>query len=144
MSFFKIKLRKTDRLYTKYIREIYNYTCQNPKCRRVYSSDNCRNLGVSHLWGRDRENTRFDDENCIPICTLPCHDYWGGEGRKEYEEFMVQKLGRVGYDLLMLRAHTRKDRDDVMDEFIIKKKLEILAEAKMKLLVGGVKVVAPQ
>lgn len=121
--FGTLKLRKTDTLYTRYIRERDNYTCQ--KCRRPYPRDDCRNLGVSHLWGRDHENTRFDDENCVALCYWNCHRYWGhGEGCREYEAFMIDKLGHAGYDLLMVRAHTYKKQDDKMDEFIIRRKLE--------------------
>jgi len=128
----KVRLRKTDRLYTRYIRERDDYTCQ--KCRRKYSPDACRNLVVSHFWGRGRENTRFDDENCIALCHLPCHQYWGhGEGRPEYQTFMEDKLGHTGYDLLMVRAHTTKWRDDKMDEFVIRSKMEALE----KQLIGG-------
>lgn len=136
--FGTVKLRKTDRMFTKYIRQRDDYTCQNPNCRRVYPQDDCRNLVVSHLWGRGRENTRFDDDNCIALCHCNCHRYLGhGEGRREYEAFMIERLGGTGYDLLMVRAHTSKGRDDKMDEFIIRKKMEALEQSKMKALVGG-------
>lgn len=105
-------------MWTKYIRIRDMYTCQ--KCGRVYPVGNCRNLGVSHFWGRGRENVRFDDDNCIALCTLPCHDYWGhGEGRKEYEEYMIKRLGQEGFEALMVRAHIRKKRDDNLDRIII-------------------------
>lgn len=122
MGFFKVKLRRTDLLYTQYMRQKYDYTCQ--RCGRVYASDNCRNLGVSHYWGRGHENTRFDDENCDPICTLPCHQTWGNEGREEYTAFMINKLGQDRFDLLRLRAHICKDRDDKADMIILKALLQ--------------------
>ncbi len=121
MSFFKVKLRKTDKLWSKYIRRRDNWTCQ--KCGRVYTGKK-QNLGVSHYWGRGRENTRFDEDNCISLCSLPCHQSWGhGDGRSEYTEFMKKRLGEQGYDDLMLRAHMRKDRDDVTDELYIRELL---------------------
>ena len=120
--------RKTDKLYRQYLRERQNYTCQHPNCRRIYPVDgDLNNLTVSHFWGRGHEGTRFDDENCDLLCWYPCHQNWQSEGRKEYEAFMVQKLGVEGYNRLMIRAKTPKPRDDKMDEFIIKKKLEQLA-----------------
>ena len=134
--FGKVKIRRTDTLYTRYIRERDDYTCQ--RCRRSYSRDACRNLVVSHFWGRGRENTRFDDDNCVALCQLPCHQYWGhGEGRVEYQAWMGERLGRAGVDNLMLRAHIHKDKDDIIDEFIIRKKLEAQEEAKVQALVGG-------
>ena len=121
MSFFKVKLRKTDRLWTKHIRTRDKYTCQ--KCEKTYPTESCRNLGVSHYWGRGRENTRFDEDNCIALCTLPCHQNWGGEGRQEYTDFMKQRLGEKGFADLELRAHMRKKRDDITDELYIKELL---------------------
>ena len=52
---------------------------------------------------------------------------------------MIERLGGTGYDLLMVRAHTSKGRDDKMDEFIIRKKMEALEQAKVGAVVGGVK-----
>lgn len=130
---WQVRPRKTDSLYTRYIRERDDYTCQ--RCRRPYARDNCRNLVVSHFWGRGRENARFDDENCMALCQLPCHQYWGhGEGRVEYQAFMEAKLGRAGYDLLMVRAHTTKDRDDKMDEFVTQQKMEQLEQQRHPIL----------
>lgn len=129
----KMKLRKTDTLYTRYVRERDDYTCQ--RCRRPYPKDNCRNLVTSHFWGRGRENTRFDDENCMALCQLPCHQYWGhGEGRVEYQAFMEEKLGQAGYDNLMVRAHTYKKQDDKMDEFVIRRKMEQLGQQRQPIL----------
>ena len=121
MSFFKVKLRQTDRLWSQYIRRRDNFTCL--KCGRVYKTKK-QNLGVSHYWGRGRENTRFDEENCISLCSLPCHQNWGhGDGREEYTEFMKKRLGESGFENLMLRAHIYKKKDDVMDELYIRELL---------------------
>jgi hypothetical protein len=118
----KIKLRKTDILFSKYIRKRDKFTCQ--RCGQVYP-DGGRGLHCSHYWGRGRENTRFDPENCITLC-WGCHRIWDGDGRGDYRDFMVKRLGQEGYDLLDIRAHTRKDRDDKLDEIVIK---ELLKEA---------------
>jgi hypothetical protein len=126
MMMFKTKERKTDKLFRQFIRRRDNYTCQ--RCGRVYLEDNCRNLCVSHYWGRGRENTRFDPENCIALCHLPCHELkWGhGDGRGEYMSFMLKRLGQKGYDLLELRANTCKKRDDYLDELYLRQLLKEL------------------
>ena len=114
--FFKVKLRKTDTLFTKLMRLKYNYKCV--KCGRVYAPDDCRNLGVSHYFGRGKESTRFDEDNCDLLCTVQCHQRWGhGDERGDYIKYMVKKLGHEGLDLLELRANAYKKRDDVMDKF---------------------------
>lgn len=123
-SIFSITLRPTDILWTKYLRIKYKYTCQ--WCGRVYTPENCRNLGVSHYFNRTHENVRFDEENTPLLCNVPCHMKLGGEGNREYGEFMLNRLGQERYDALVLRAHIYKKRDDVSDKIIIKKLLEDL------------------
>ena len=67
---------------------------------------------------------RFDEENTIPTCNIPCHRYMDNEGRAEYTEFMVRRLGQEKFDLLNLKAHIYKKRDDVSDKIIIKQLLK--------------------
>jgi len=122
MSIFKIKLRTTDKMWTKYIRTRDNYTCQ--KCGRRYTKDNCQNLGVSHYHSRRHENIRFDDDNCIALCSIPCHRYWGTEGRAEYTEFMKRRLGEERFKNLEIRKNIIKKRDDKADKIILKQLLE--------------------
>jgi len=127
----KIKLRKTDRLFTQCLRILQDYTCQKCGMKYVFNGvvvKDLRNLGVSHYWSRSHENTRFDTENTDLLCNFPCHHHWQSDGRREYEEFMLKKLGQERYDLLDIRAHTYKKRDDGMDGIILK---EMLKEAKV-------------
>ena len=122
----KIKLRKSDTLYTKLMRFRFGYTCQ--KCGRKYSeydTEALRNLGVSHYYGRGRESTRFDDDNVTLLCNLPCHRKWEGIEREKYTEYMIERLGQKGFDALTLRSNTNKKRDDATDLLILKKKLEV-------------------
>jgi len=121
MSIFKIKLRLTDRLWTRYMRKKQDYTCQY--CGRVYSPENCRNLGVMHYHGRGHENVRFDEENTLCGCSIPCHQYLDTH-KTEFGEFMRTRLGQERFDLLALRAHITKDRDDKADAIIIRQLLK--------------------
>ena len=123
MSIFQVKLRTTDRLWTRYMRGKQDYTCQF--CGRVYCSDNCRNLGVMHFHGRGHENVRFDEENTLCGCSIPCHQYLDTH-KTEFEAFMLKRLGQKRFDLLNLRAHITKKRDDRADAIIIR---HLLSEA---------------
>ena len=50
---------------------------------------------------------------------------WGhGDGRGDYIAFMRERLGDKGYDLLELRAHLYKKRDDKLDEIVIRELLK--------------------
>lgn len=127
MSIFKVKLRKTDRLFTKYIRILFNFTCQ--KCGRYYPPDgNLLNLGVSHFHGRDHESTRFEVDNATLLCNIPCHRDWEHEKKegREYYNYMLKRLGKERLDSLYVQAHTLQKRDDKMDILIINEMLKEL------------------
>jgi len=135
MGVFDIKLRKSDRLWTRYKRIRDNYTCQ--WCGRVYPLDNCRNLGVAHFHGRGHENVRFDEENTLCLCNIPCHRYLDTH-KTEFKEFMRQRLGQERYDLLELKAHIYKKRDDRADVMIIREMLKELEKGLFALSNGEV------
>jgi len=116
----KVKLRPTDKLFSKYIRKRDNFTCQ--RCGTVYS-DGGRGLHCSHYWGRGRENTRFDPENCTTLC-FGCHHLWGGDLKDDYTEFMRRKLGDEKFEHLRIRAHTYKKKDHALDMIGIKELLK--------------------
>jgi len=118
----KIKLRKTDLLFTKIQRFRFNYTCQ--KCSRKYDEyARLYNLGVSHYYGRSREATRYDNDNVTLLCNLPCHRLWEGMERGDYTEYMITRLGQKGFEELTARSNTYKKRDDIQTEIILKSKL---------------------
>ena len=121
MSIFKVKLRTSDRLWTRYMRVKQAFTCQ--KCGRVYSEDNCRNLGVSHYFGRVNENVRFDEDNTNCMCNIPCHQYFDTH-KTEYKDWMIQRLGQDGFDMLQLKKQIHKDRNDIGDAIIIRQMLK--------------------
>ncbi len=123
MSFFKIKLRKSDRLFRAYLLATRPHVCV--RCGKKFQDT--RYLHVSHFWGRGHENVRHDPENTDLLCSLPCHSTWGhGEERPLYEAYKIKQLGQDGFDRLMLRAHLRKKRDDKLDVFVIEQMIEEL------------------
>jgi len=103
-----IKLRPADIKFSQIIRTRDGWRCV--RCGTQYYPPT-RGLQNSHFWGRGRENTRFDFENCDALCTA-CHQYWGGDGREEYIEFKKKQLGEEGYKNLKIRAFTYKKKDD--------------------------------
>ena len=124
MGIYKIKLRYTDGLYRKWRLVRDHFTCQ--KCGQPYPPDNAGSLEVAHFHSRRHENTRFDEENTLCLCRVRCHQYFDTH-RTEFEAFMLERLGQERYDLLELRAHITKKRDDASDRLILK---EMLKEAK--------------
>ncbi len=120
MSFFKTKPRKTDKLFSTYIRTKSDWKCE-------YCGKDCsekrQGLHASHYYGRRKESTRHDERNVSAFC-FNCHQNLGhGKDRDKYKEFMIKKLGQDGFDKLLIDSNTTKKRDDVMDELYIKKLL---------------------
>ena len=125
----KIKLRKTDKLFTEIMRKTQDFTCQRCGMKYVFDGVKVRhlgNLGVSHYFSRRKENTRFDMDNCDLLCNFPCHRLWETEDRAEYTEFMIKKLGSDGFDLLRARSDTYTKRDDYITELYLQNKLKEL------------------
>lgn len=74
-------------------------------------------LTCSHFWGRQHKGTRFDPNNCVALCWLPCHAYfWEKEKQGEYREFMMKWLGEEEYKNLQDRAmHPYPQKTAIMD-----------------------------
>jgi len=123
----RTKVRKNDILFSRYIRELANWKCA--ACGKDYS-DNHQGLHCSHYFSRRKENTRFDLDNSIALCIYH-HNLWGhGDGRAEYTEFMIKKLGSEGFDLLRLRADLYFKRDDFLTALVLKEMLNELENEK--------------
>jgi hypothetical protein len=116
----KTKIRKTDTLFSNYLRELRKWKCE--RCQKN-CIDNHHNLTVSHFQGRRKENVRFDEENCDVFCRK-CHDWAEKHKKTEYREWKLNQLGKRRFDLLTLRANNYKKRDDKLDEIIIKEKIK--------------------
>lgn len=105
----RIKLDPADIIFSLYIRTRAGWKCEY--CQKDYSYKH-QGLHCSHFWSRKKENTRFDEENCIALCRYHHQVLGHGDGRDEYKEFMIKRLGQKGYDLLCIRSNTyfKKDR----------------------------------
>lgn len=113
----KIKLRSTDTLFSKIVRTRDGWKCQ--RCGNQFTPPTS-GLHCSHYFGRGRENTRFDLDNCIALC-YGCHRLWGhGDLRDEYTAYMKRKLGEVGFQNLQIRSNLYKHRDDKADMIWLK------------------------
>lgn len=107
----QIKISPEDKLMSQYVR------LRDMKCMRCHSQVQLNSKGLpithqnSHYYGRRKEATRFDTENCDTLC-MGCHMRWGSDEKEEYRNFKIKQLGQKGFDLLTLRAngYFKKDR----------------------------------
>lgn len=105
----RVKLDKADIEFSRYIR-LRDKQCK--RCGRLGTGkEDISGLQCSHFFGRGKESTRFDPDNCDATC-FGCHQYWGSTDRESYRDFKIKQLGQKGFDLLLLKAntYTKKDR----------------------------------
>ena len=105
-------MKQADDKFSLHIRK------RDKKCARCGTT---KNLTCSHFWARQHKGTRYDPENCVAVCWMPCHKYhWEKEKQGEYRDFMLKRLGKKKYDALEKRA--RKPcpiSDAIMDCMIL-------------------------
>ena len=122
---FKVRIRPADKAFSIYIRTRDGWRCV--VCGKQHN-EHSRNFGVSHFHGRRKESVRFHPDNAYSMCNLPCHAEWETEkkeGRKFYN-FMVERLGRTGFDRLAILANQVGGKDDAMTILRIKEMMKEL------------------
>lgn len=126
MPIGKTKLRKVDRIFSLLIRERDGWRCKACGDKSKNYEHNRQGLHCSHYYSRGRENTRFDFDNCISLCTYH-HNQWGhGDKRGDYTEHMINRLGQKGFAELAIRANSYKKKNDIEMEEILKERIKLL------------------
>lgn len=118
----KSKIPKTAKVQTIFntaVKERGNWVCV--RCKKDFT-DNKRLLQCSHFWGVGFTATRFDFDNCDPLC-YPCHygqlrTGWEYNKQGEYRNYMIQKLGVNGYEALEQKARSFKKLADAKLQFL--------------------------
>lgn len=119
----KTKIRRTDQLFSQYIRQRDGECVYKVKC---YGHQDIKELHCSHFHGRARESTRFDPENCDSACRT-CHAFvHTADGIRWLEQFKKKQLGERNFNLLTLRANTPSKRDDTIMLLYVKQLLKDL------------------
>lgn len=114
----RIKIRKSDKLFSEFIKIRDEWRCQ--KCFTSYKPGS-RGLHNSHFWGRRSESVRFDAQNCDALCAY-CHQHFT-ENPQDYVAWKREQLGEADFAQLGYRRLLPKKRDDKMDELYCKELL---------------------
>lgn len=107
----RMRLDHADIVFSQCIR------LRDRKCVRCHSPVELNFQGLpkshqnSHYFGRTREGTRYEPDNCDTLCH-GCHRFWEKEDREAYRHFKVKQLGQKRFDSLHLQSNTyfKKDR----------------------------------
>lgn len=120
---FKVKIDSADTIFSWYIR------LRDRECVRCHSPVRSNEKGLpishecSHYFGRGKENTRFDPDNCDCLCT-GCHQYWGSADKEGYRQFKINQLGENAFNMLLIRSNTTVKKDRKLSLIIAKELLK--------------------
>jgi len=111
----RLKRTKADKLFSDYIRLRDQYKCQ--RCH-IQINPPTNEIQCAHFHSRSKKSVRFDIENAISLCRK-CHLYFDGYSawgqvshKKEFEEFMLKRLGQQKLDMLLYRAQKPQKIDE--------------------------------
>lgn len=129
----RMKLDRADVLMSKWVRWRDGWRCV--RCLKQYPMGKAQGLDCSHYYGRRNESVRFDPQNLDALCSFPCHHKWGGDDRREYEDFKRKQLGEKAFNALTIRAHTAQKKDRKLSLLYVKQLIkELEKERGIKIL----------
>lgn len=118
----KVRISTEDRLFSEFIRKRAIrisggcQRCLSPKHDILKEDDSIfpawKQLQCSHLWGRRNRATRWDQDNCVGLCS-GCHAYFTANPI-EHQDWFREHLGEERFEQLQLRAQGVKKVDIVV------------------------------
>lgn len=123
----KMKLCPADTAFSKYLRTLFNWTCERCGAKHEEKS---RGLHCSHYYSRKAESTRHDLDNCDCLC-YGCHSYFS-YNREAYTEWKKKKLGKKRFNDLTLRNNLYKRKDRKLEKIIWTEELKKLKDGLAK------------
>ncbi len=115
----KIKESKIDAVFSTYLRQKANYTCE--RCGFKDTPPTFK-IQASHFYSRVARSVRWDVDNVDVLCQ-GCHFYLEGRKNGEYYDWKIKKLGTKKFNELKKRYYTLK-------QWSIKEKQELLNKYK--------------
>lgn len=118
---FKIKIDAADHLFSQWIR------LRDKECLRCGSRVKLNDKGLpvshqaSHFQGRGKENTRFDPDNVVTLCT-GCHMYFTAHPAEHYQ-WQLERLGQKKIDGLILKSNLYRKKDRKLEAMYWRGKL---------------------
>lgn len=117
MGWYKVRLDPADIAFSKYVR-----TKANWKCVRCGHPATGQGLHCAHFQARRKESVRFDEENVDALCA-GCHWHFT-HNYNEHKEWKLEQLGQKKYDLLILRANARGEKNRQAEKIYWRQKLK--------------------
>lgn len=114
-----VRIDPADKLFSLWVRWRAGWKCE--RCGAQFDVGS-QGLHCSHFWGRAREATRFDPENCVAHCH-GCHAHLTANPEL-HREWKLKQLGEEKYARLTVRAQLTAKKDRVMAKLYWQEKLK--------------------
>jgi len=101
-----VKVTTLDTIFSKCIREQYDWICAYKKCEKCHNQsfrNNPGGLHCSHFKGRRSRSGRWYPYNCAALCNKR-HERMG-ESPHDHSKWFLKRLGIEGYADLILRVN---------------------------------------
>lgn len=126
----RLKRDSLDALFSNYIRERDNWTCQ--RCFAPYPPERRGGLHCAHIMSRRHKGLRYHPDNAVALCH-GCHQYFTGYPLY-FAVWVKQRIGKEKYDLLLMKARkptkfTKGDLEMIKQD--LKERLERVKKAHM-------------
>lgn len=126
MGYHDIRLRRSDTLFSGYVRELHGWRCE--RCGKLCRIDGnwIGKLEASHYYSRSHWSVRHDTRNVRSLC-FTCHKRMGGHTKNEdgeYDLWMKELLGDDGYRELRIAANAYAKRDEAMALLYVRSLIE--------------------
>ena len=104
-----VKVATLDTIFSKCIRESYNWICAYKDCEHcnnVSFRDSPGGLHTSHFKGRRKRSTRWFPDNCFALCNKRHENM--GDTPHDHSKWVLGELGLSRYDDLIIRSNEPK------------------------------------
>ena len=102
MSWGKIKIRQSDKLFREYLLKLRGERCEY--CGKV------GRVEVSHFYGRRAESLRHSESNVDLLCNY--HHRYFHENPAEHSEYKRKKIGEKEFKKLLIAKNTYCKKDE--------------------------------
>lgn len=135
-----MKRDKLDDIFSKLIRESYNWTCC--KCQKYFPEDRRQGLHASHIYSRRHKLLRWHPLNVVAHC-YGCHQWFGGHPVLG-GAWAVDYLGKGVIEMLEdrlreRRKYTKADKEEMYQHY--KEEYERVRKLRMAGETGNIEVV---
>lgn len=106
------EIQELDSKASNFVRARAGWCCE--RCSKQFAPPTVF-LQCAHFIIRSHKATRFYPDNLVALC-VDCHKYFDGRGKKEFDSFMLRRLGASAYNVLLRLGRSTKKESEAITE----------------------------